>query len=145
MQKSFKVASATQNTKFRVGQTVWCLLYGKGEVTDATDWDRDSYPIKVCFEKTGESLFYTQDGEYYIGANRTLFFSEPEVIAAIEPVFEPKLEGKNVIVCTLDKVCPIYKGVVFQETEDVVKFSSSVSFSKQGYTFFSIDAQPVVF
>ena len=56
------------------------------------------YPVAVYFESIGESVFYTENGEYNISANRTLFFSEPKIEAATEPVFEPKLVGKVVAV-----------------------------------------------
>lgn len=146
MQENYKVANATQNTQFKVGQTVWCLLYGKGEVVEIDNIGTD-YPVEVCFENTGESEFYTRDGKYYTVANRTLFHSEPQVIAATEPVFEPKLVGKVVAVwCNaVDEF--VETGEVAYEYKDRLVLTNASSYSKdyEDYTFHEVTPQPITF
>lgn len=63
---------------FKVGQEVWCLLYGKGKVVKV--YDTDDYPIKVEFDNA-DSQYYTRNGKYHVDCNRTLFFSEPKIEA----------------------------------------------------------------
>lgn len=143
MQENHKVANATQNTQFKVGQTVWCLLYGKGEVVDTTDLDGGDYPVEVCFKNTGESEFYTRDGKYYTVANRTLFFSEPQVIAETEPVFEPKLRGKVVLVKNVGGE-EVRFGYVEEEFETFVMVDD-YKYPKSMYNFYEFKDQPITF
>ena len=78
------------NCMFKVGQEVWCLLYGKGEVVNVSD--TDDYPIKVEFDNA-DSQCYTRNGTYNVDCNRTLFFSEPKIEAQ---EFPSKYAGKTV-------------------------------------------------
>ena len=75
---------------FKVGQEVWCLIYGNGKVV-AVDQD-DIYPVTVEFDNA-DSQYYTRDGTYYVDCNRTLFFSEPKIEAQ---EFPSKYAGKTV-------------------------------------------------
>ena len=80
------------NCNFKVGQTVWCLVHGKGSVVHIIENDEDyGYPVIVNFEK--ERYGYTEDGRYAISGNRTLFFSEPKIEAQ---EFPSKYAGKTV-------------------------------------------------
>lgn len=93
--------------EFRVGDTVWCLMRGKGEVVMVlTAKDFQHCPILVDFPKTvnpitGEEYTnrysYSKDGKWSQDYNRTLFFSEPRIEASVTRPFVPTLVGKNVL------------------------------------------------
>ncbi len=106
MQESNKVESAVQvknevkQDEFRVGDVVWCLLNGEGQVI-STENDRWSdFNIEVQFKQLekGETWFYTEDGKLNERQNRTLFFSEPKIEASVTRPFAPTLVGKRVVV-----------------------------------------------
>ena len=106
MQESNKVESAVQvknevkQDEFRVGDVVWCLLNGEGQVI-STENDRWSdFNIEVQFKQLekGETWFYTKDGNLNERQNRTLFFSEPKIEASVTRPFVPTLVGKRVVV-----------------------------------------------
>ena len=78
------------NYNFKVGQTVWCLLYGKGKVVKVDN--TDAYPITVEFDNVNCQC-YTYDGKYHVYYARTLFFSEPKIEAQ---EFPSKYAGKTV-------------------------------------------------
>ena len=75
---------------FKVGQEVWCLLYGKGKVVKVDN--TDAYPITVEFDNV-DCQCYTYDGKYHVYCTRTLFFSEPKIEAQ---EFPSKYAGKTV-------------------------------------------------
>lgn len=93
-----QVENEVKQDEFRVGDVVYCVLYGKGAVTVIKHLDDTVYPICVEIEDTGEECWYTEDGKPYHGANRTLFFSEPKVEASVIRPFAPTLVGKRVVV-----------------------------------------------
>lgn len=136
----------TQETKFRVGQTVWCLLYGKGNVVEIDSEDSD-YPVYVEFKASGKSSWYTHDGKYDPLGNRTLFHSEPEVTAGTEPAFEPKLVGKIVAVWCNAVEDFVETGEVAYEYENSLMLTNASSYSKdyEKYTFHEVTHQPITF
>lgn len=143
MQESYKVANATQNTQFKVGQTVWCLLYGKGEVSDVDGsvevnfgWTAELYTFEGVHTGSSESTM----GHY---TKRTLFHSEPQVIAATEPVFEPKLVGKVVLVKNLGGE-EVGFGYVEDESESSILIDNC-SYLKCMYNFYEPKDQPISF
>ena len=53
------------NTKFKVGQRVYCLVNGEGKITEIKKTSEyDEVPIKVVFED-GRHDYYTIEGKYY--------------------------------------------------------------------------------
>lgn len=104
--------------EFQVGDVVWCILQGKGKVTHIESSSQTTYPVEVCFEN-GESIRYTQDGQYSEEFNRTLFFSEPKVEASVTRPFVSTLVGKNVVVETIHR--RQIAGHVFEETPTQIK------------------------
>lgn len=101
---------------FKVGQTVWCLLYGKGVVTEIMEESVTSFPVVVEFDKDSEQYAsYTLDGKYYSDSNRVLFFSEPTIEAETEPPFASTLIDKNVLLVYKNSD-EQYFGTVVQET-----------------------------
>lgn len=122
---------------FKVGQVVWDTSYGRGVVTYSTEVQAQ---VKFDSQKEG-NIWFTQDGVYQLGTaaiNRTLFFSEPKIEAATEPVFEPVLKkGDMVIVFSKDTHTGVTVGIVEQETEDSVKFGiGNGSYRKSGFVFY---------
>ena len=79
------------NCNFKVGQTVWCLIYGEGTIVDVGDNPHDT-PVLVHFN-SGYVNGYTLDGYMGVGVNRALFFSEPKIEAQ---EFPSKYAGKTV-------------------------------------------------
>lgn len=66
-------------SKFEVGDTVWCLIYGTGGVTGIHEF---MHPVRVDFPGIGlRGTQYTVDGKYCYKGKRTLFFSDPKVEA----------------------------------------------------------------
>lgn len=105
---------------FKVGQTVWCLLYGEGVVISVKDESEVAFPVAVKFDKElRKCASYTSDGRYYTDSERVLFFSEPKIEAETEPPFKPTLIGKSVLLVykSSDEQC---FGTVVQETRDSI-------------------------
>ena len=88
-------------TKFKTGQTVWCIRKGQGSVVDAFGTEDDG-TVAVLFKlKSGENITYdyTGDGKWFRSdEHRSLYFSEPQVTAETEPQFVPTVQGKTLIV-----------------------------------------------
>lgn len=81
--------------EFRVGDIVWCLIHGKGEVSSLMGSPEGyTYPVGVRFEN-GDGNCYTLDGKLDEVGNRTLFFSEPKIEASVTRPFVPTLVGEE--------------------------------------------------
>lgn len=108
---------------FKVGQVVWDVVYGKGEVVNILQTGL-KYPVAVKFVD-GKRLF-TEDGkldEYYA---RTLFFSEPKIIAETKPAFVPTLQVGAPIVLTKRGITDqTILAWVTKETEDSVTVATT--------------------
>lgn len=57
-------------TKFKVGDEVYCPLFGDGKVVDVEI--NDAYPIIVVFKNSPTNRFYTEDGRYFTRSLPTL-------------------------------------------------------------------------
>jgi len=87
-----ETGTTAQPDEFQVGDTVWCIVYGKGKVTNVTDkLVRVEYPGTL-------TIFYTSDGRLGKTSGRVLFFSEPKIEAAVTRPFVSTLVGKRVVV-----------------------------------------------
>ena len=75
-------------SKFYVGQSVYCLVFGEGVVNDVFD-SSGTYPILAKFSNDA-SVRYTNDGRMFEGRNVCLYTSKPEIIV---PKWQPK-EGE---------------------------------------------------
>ena len=114
--------------EFRVGDIVWCLIYGKGEVYSIMNNLQDrTYPMEVIFEN-GDGNWYTLDGKLDEAGNRTLFFSEPKIEASVTRPFVPTLVGKTVMVQYYDETWKVKPITITEETFEEV-------FSKDGSEF----------
>jgi hypothetical protein len=64
--------------KLEIGDTVYCAIYGKGEVTDLLN-ATDTFRYYVEFEN-GLGNSYTKDGRTYPEASRSLFTKPVKVV-----------------------------------------------------------------
>ena len=114
--------------EFRVGDIVWCLIYGKGKVSSLMGSPECyTYPVVVCFEN-GDGNWYTLDGKLDEAGNRTLFFSEPKIEASVTRPFVPTLVGKTVMVQYYDETWTVKPITITEETFEEV-------FAKDGSEF----------
>lgn len=72
-----QISAYDQPTDFRVGDKVYCLVFGSGVVCGIDQGG--IYKIGVEFDKKA-ICSYTQDGKCFSNAQRTLFFSKPDVL-----------------------------------------------------------------
>jgi hypothetical protein len=59
---------------FKVGDTVYCILYGKGKCVAIKK--NENYPVVVKMEEKGEFICYSYNGQYSSGQKQVLFFEE---------------------------------------------------------------------
>lgn len=114
---------------WEVGQEVWDTSYGRGVVYAVFhSSSHTAAQIQVEFDSAkGCKVLYTLDGKYALGegvTHRTLFFSEPTIIADTMPpkkVFKPTLkEGDEVVVRMVSGSISAF--IVEKELEDYIKF-----------------------
>lgn len=109
---------------WQVGQVVWDCAYGKGIVESVSLIDDE---IHVQFERFNTSFNYDVNGIIYGGGSRTLFFSEPKIIAETKPPkksFVPTLKkGTDVLIKSKYAAEPTV-WVVDLETEDRIYISN---------------------
>ena len=78
---------------FKVGQKVWCAIYGAGVVAEVDGESAvGNYCIDVKF-KDGLSISYTNDGKYHKGGNVTLF---PYPIEIVKAITKPSIDWSHV-------------------------------------------------
>ena len=75
---------------FKVGQKVWCVMFGEGEVANINT-SNDSYPVVVIFR--GKVEDYTSDGKYRVDAAQTLF---PYPVEIVRGVTKPSINWEHV-------------------------------------------------
>ena len=129
---------------FEVGQEVWCLIFGKGKI-DSKHSGGASYPIQVVFEN-GEIESYTSEGCILERGNRTLYFSEPEVIGETEPRFIPELKSGTWVIAVNRQTHETSVFVVFEDRRHDVLLKKPYesdgiyTYRKDQYGFSRIDS-----
>ena len=120
----------SQKIKWEVGQTVWCILFGKGTVSCVDD--PDCYPVAVNFGGDTDE-YYTLDGAYALGGKRSLFFSEPKVEAKLYPPFVPTFSRGDIVVlvCRGTSLKIPVAVVVQEETETMLLAESGTAYNKK--------------
>ena len=80
---------------FNEGQTVWCLIYGQGVVTDVdSKRTEETYPVFVKFQNYDElHISYTMEGKFHSQGNITLF---PHPVEVIKSVTKPSIDWSHV-------------------------------------------------
>ena len=108
-----------QEIKWEVGQEVFCILRGKGVVTEVLSCT--DYPVEVKFADTFDR--YTLGGKIYTDhKGRVLFFSEPKIEAEKFPpkkLFVPAFQKGDVVAVKWADTVQIL--ILEQETERQVK------------------------
>lgn len=103
---------------FKIGQKVWDVVYGKGEVVNVLQ-NVLKYPVVVKF--VDGKRHFTEDGKSDEHYARTLFFSEPKIIAETKPVFVPTLEpGTPIILSESSVKSQMISAWVIDESEDSI-------------------------
>lgn len=129
-------------TLFKKGQVVWDIVNGKGVVENYYHYNQP-YPVKVVFED-GDYNFYTDEGKLEVeDKSRRLFFSEPKIEAATEPMFQPVLkEGDKLLTVGYDWQWELHE--VAEELEYAVKNKQGTLFYKNAFAFYRL-GEKIVF
>ena len=77
---------------FKVGQKVWCAIYGAGVVTEIQHVIEGVSPVEVKFNDDLTRV-YTSDGKYYDDSNIVLF---PYPIEITKAVTKPSIDWGHV-------------------------------------------------
>lgn len=85
-----------EKTMFKVGQKVWCAMFGEGEVTRILT-SNTQFPVKVKFGGLTD-YYYNLDGKFQTNATQTLF---PYPVEITKKVVKPSINW--------DHVAPKYK------------------------------------
>lgn len=129
MKESNEITNTKQDD-FQVGDVVWDVIYGRGEVTDVDQTDT-IYPTEVQF--THGPKWYTIDGRNIETYPRTLFFSEPKIEAAVIRPFVPTLVGKRVVLRYFDGTCSSSLKIT-DENKDMIWYDDNSSVYKSELT-----------
>ena len=72
---------------FKVGQKVWCAIYGAGVVARIRQESGVEYPVVVLFNRNDDerAVTYTNDGKYHNEGNVILFPYPVEIVKATKP------------------------------------------------------------
>jgi hypothetical protein len=76
---------------FKVGQKVWCAMFGEGEVMKIIP-NNTCYPVEVSFGDSAPE-YYTLGGKFYSYANHTLF---PYPVEIVKKVAKPSINWEHV-------------------------------------------------
>ena len=125
------------NCNFKVGQTVWCVLLGKGKIADI---EKDcAYPVCVKFDNGNEGC-YTLGGKYSEEFNRTLFFSEPKIEAQ---EFPSKYVGEAVFLVHIEYGNPEGPFKITKEDAYYI-YAQTIRFYKEDYDIYIVEPEEVV-
>ena len=80
---------------FKVGQKVWCLIYGQGVVTKVDDvCYAEMYSVFAKFQKEDEhNVTYTADGRFHNQGNIVLF---PHPVEVTKTTVKPSIDWSHV-------------------------------------------------
>ena len=70
--------------KLRVGMPAFSYRFGSCKIIGIGAED-DAYPITVRYDSNAENNTYTNDGRVYADEARDLFFSDPRILARLQP------------------------------------------------------------
>lgn len=136
----FKLKESTVESNenhFKVGQTVWDVVYGKGEVKLVCEGH--CFPVKVEFQDGVRT--YTAEGKTDEEFARTLFFSEPKIIAETKPPFVPTFKKGDVLFTYgkhKDVIGDMGRVVVSSETEQSVFDEYDIGWLKTHWEFYKL-------
>lgn len=73
----------SEEIKWEVGQEVWDVIFGKGVVVTVAEDNCTDFPVIVLFDIDYREESFTKGGIFFEDTERSLFFSEPEMMAAM--------------------------------------------------------------
>ena len=114
----------SEEIKWEVGQEVWDIIFGKGEVVAVEEEIYPDFPVTVRFESGKDEESYTKEGKFFCDCKRSLFFSEPVVTAELSPPkkkFKPVLEHGQTVVIMDEMTGKAALALVIDETEFSVR------------------------
>ena len=76
----------SEEIKWEAGQEVWDVTFGKGIVVIVEEDNYTDFPVIVRFDTYYREESFTKGGKIFDDAERTLFFSEPDMMAEMFPV-----------------------------------------------------------
>lgn len=90
-----------QVDEFKEGDTVWCAVYGQGEIAEIDP--KLKYPVTVYFHdgKNASHAWYTLDGRLGLNGQRVLYFAQPRVEGRTTRPFVSKLLNSYVMCATV--------------------------------------------
>lgn len=89
-----------QIDEFKEGDTVWCAVYGQGEIAEIDP--KLKYPVTVYFYdgKNVSHASYTLDGKLGLRGQRVLYFAPPKVEGRTTRPYKSELIGVRVVFTT---------------------------------------------
>ena len=114
----------SEEIKWEVGQVVWDVIFGEGEVVTVDEDNLSDFPVTVRFEIAWQEESYTKEGKLFRDCKRSLFFSEPVVAADLSPPkkkFKPILEPSQLVVIMDKMTGEVDLARVIEETEFSVR------------------------
>ena len=80
---------------FKVGQKVWCAIYGAGVVKRIRQEAEVDYTVVVVFNRNDDEkvVTYTSDGKYYVEGNVMLF---PYPVEIVKATTKPSIDWSHV-------------------------------------------------
>lgn len=89
-----------QVDEFKEGDTVWCAVYGQGEIAEIDP--KLKYPVTVYFYggKNASHASYTLDGKLGLRGQRVLYFAQPKVEGKTTRPFVSKILNSYVMCVT---------------------------------------------
>lgn len=124
---------------FKKGQVVWDVRIGKGKVVCVHEAEVYDTAVEVLFEN-GETDLFTKDGKMLeTDKLRSLYFSEPKIEAATEPVFEPTLK-KGEMVVHFNKYSTYYAvgEVDYEDIDCVALVDDDAAMRKSAFDFYRL-------
>lgn len=133
-----------EETDFRVGDKVWCVVNGEGVVESDTGGSYSygcAYPVIVKFENN-KIRTYTLTGKLDITHKyRSLFFSEPKVEAKTTRPFKSDLIGRIVVMMKINEAfeTSTYVSEVIDEDKENIKLKNGLTLGKKYWTIHVIE------
>mgnify|MGYP002660636114 CR=1 FL=1 len=134
IEEPIKTSAYDTPTDFKVGDEVYCLLYGAGVVEDISTFE-DFYPVRVRLDDCSTCMSYTTSGLYNNDQQRVLFHSKPEVLGGARlkpstPEYKGQYVGKQVTIISKRDPSHALLAVVDSETSTSICTLDGILFYK---------------
>lgn len=132
--------------QWQVGQEVWCISRGKGVVCEI--YKESEYSVLVDFGDEADRDSFTKEGRRYKhDKNRSLYFSEPKIIAETMPPekpFTPTLKSGELVVAVNQIDGGQEAFIVTMESKDGVICTTNageLKYLKSHWNFYKVSEQ----